>query len=307
MLLNKKKKILFLTKKSYFKTLDKVDIILSPEFYWVREFEIPVKNKKDALVFLPNLFSDVLPLGDFSFFAMKKSKHHFLCFAYKNSEILAAIKNANLQNIQVGNIHFAQLEFSNKKALYSNTEQFIYTEDEILVKIPFPFESNSEDINSMLKEHILSKYKIRLKFYSSIIDVKYINSIGIVTLILIFLNIFQYFIISKNISILERKEQSIKKQYNLPSTSFETNAILKRMKKNFNANNSLRQSIGYIFDYQKRDNKAIIKRIDFDGKIFQLDIDNVIPSYFKTYFTKNFKIIKQKREGSLMKVELKYE
>ncbi|WP_428025603.1 hypothetical protein [Arcobacter sp.] len=307
MLLNKKNKILFLTKKSYFKTLEKIDIILSPEFYWVREFEIPVKNKKEALVFLPNLFSDVLPSDDFSYFVIKKSKHHFLCFAYKNSEILEFIKNANIQNTQVNNIYFAQVELVKTKAFCANGEQFIYTDDEILVKTPFLIEDNTLDISSLLQEHTLSNHKIKLQFYSSLIDIKYIYSIAAVSLVLIFLNMFQYFIVNKNISILEEKEESIKKQYNLPVTSFETNAILKKMKRSFKISDDLRQAVGDIFDYQKVDTKAVLKRVEYDGKVFHLDIEKTSDIKAKDYFSKHFKSIKQSKKADLISLELTYE
>ena len=57
---NNKSTKIFLSSNTKIYETSKVDIILSPEFYWVRIFEIPVKNTIQAKAVLPTLFEDLL-------------------------------------------------------------------------------------------------------------------------------------------------------------------------------------------------------------------------------------------------------
>ena len=75
----------------------KVDIILSPEFYWIRIFDIPVKNIAQAKAVLPSLFEDILlKVGELSYQVIKLEEGKYLCFAYINKKVFEAIKNSGI-------------------------------------------------------------------------------------------------------------------------------------------------------------------------------------------------------------------
>ncbi len=65
----------------------KIDIIISPEFYWVRKFEIPVKNETQARHVLPTLFEDIVNDDAILIYqVIKLEENKFLCFAYNNKK-----------------------------------------------------------------------------------------------------------------------------------------------------------------------------------------------------------------------------
>jgi len=79
--------IIFLQKNKSYTINDTINLILSPEFYWVRIFDIPVDSKKEALATLPNLFEDFIVMVGYKFFLQKLSKHNYFGLTYNESEI----------------------------------------------------------------------------------------------------------------------------------------------------------------------------------------------------------------------------
>ena len=107
---NNKSRKIFLSSNTKIYETSKVDIILSPEFYWVRIFEIPVKNTTQAKAVLPTLFEDLLlKVTDLSYQVIKLEENKYLCFAYINKKIFEAIKNSginlSLVNGEIGRAH----------------------------------------------------------------------------------------------------------------------------------------------------------------------------------------------------------
>jgi len=108
---NSKDKLnLFLHSKSSFDILSGVNIILSPEFYWVRKFDLPMASTKEVLSALPSLFEEFIDVTDKKFYVKKLEDKRYLCFAYDEQNIISGIKNANLSLSQINSIHFAQIE-----------------------------------------------------------------------------------------------------------------------------------------------------------------------------------------------------
>ncbi len=303
---NKVRTNLFLTKKSYFKTKEKVNLILSPEFYWVREFEIPVKNKKEAMNFIPNLFSDILPNDVFSYFAIKKKEGKFLAFAYKSDEIMNYAKRSNLELVQILNVYFGQTELKEINAFNISGDSFQYTSDEVLVKLPFSLENN-ELTNEKLTSLNLSKHRIKIEFYNSLMDKKYITSFIAILSVIAALNFFKYAIYLKNIDIVQMKENQLKQNYKLPSSLLETESILKSMRKKFKKDEKLRLLIGVILDYKQHDRSASFRKIIFNSKEFVLEFKNINKNKLESYFKSKFKKVRINELKESTKVVLSYE
>ena len=72
---NSKDKLnLFLHSKSSFDILSGVNIILSPEFYWVRVFELPMTSPKEVHSALPSLFEEFIDIEGKDFYVKKMSE-----------------------------------------------------------------------------------------------------------------------------------------------------------------------------------------------------------------------------------------
>lgn len=121
---NKSKKIFLSTNSRVFEN-SKVDIILSPEFYWVRIFEIPVKNIFQAKQIIPTLFEDLIDEnGDLSYQVIKLEENKYLCFAYINQKIFEAIKESGLNLSLVNRVYFAQNECKEFSQFFIDGKKF---------------------------------------------------------------------------------------------------------------------------------------------------------------------------------------
>ena len=79
--MNTKINKVFLTFNTKINETSKVDIILSPEFYWVRIFDIPVKTIKQAKDIIPGLWDDILTNSDQ--LSYKIIQYPYLLFSYQ--------------------------------------------------------------------------------------------------------------------------------------------------------------------------------------------------------------------------------
>jgi len=111
-------KTLFLTKTSYYECDEKINIILSPELYWVRIFDIPIKNKNDVVKVMPSFFESFLDVDNYKFYVIELEDNKKLCFAYDESLITKTIQDANLTLNQISNIFFAQTELNSLKLFH---------------------------------------------------------------------------------------------------------------------------------------------------------------------------------------------
>jgi hypothetical protein len=256
-------KILFLTKTSQYNYEQKVDIILSPELYWVRVFEIPVTNKKDIISVIPNFFEDFLDIENYKFYFISLEDNKKLCFAYDEDLILQTIKNANITLNQVSNIFFAQNEFKGIDSFKFDNNYFIY-QDDILLKVPKELIATNEIINYDMDKVNLSKNKIYINTTNKYIDNKSIYIFSFIFIIIGLINFGKSGIVNSKIDTIISNQQDIKKEYQMLSTMLQTKSIIKSLEKKEQKQIILRQRLKKDFDLKKQS----IQRISFkNGKV----------------------------------------
>ena len=168
---------LFLHSNSSFDTSLNVRLILAPEHYWVRVFELGIQKIKDVYDVLPTLFEEFIDISDKKFYVKKveNKENMYLCFAYDEEKIIESIKKSNLRLSQISTIHFAQIEF---QSLISPTVSTCMKLDNIclgymndtLVQVPIQLRAKTDnDID--LDKLKLSNHTIQVSRHS-----KYITS-----------------------------------------------------------------------------------------------------------------------------------
>jgi len=260
-------KILFLTKTSKFAFSGKIDIILSPELYWVRAFDIPIKSNKDVLGVLPSFFEDFLDVEQYNFYVIDKEDNKKLCFAYNEDLISKAIKNSGLTLNQVSKIYFAQNECksfiqnnqTNTNSFKINNDYFLY-QDEILLKVPAEFTNQNEIVEYNFDNIKLSKDKIYINTTNIYIDNKSLYIISILLLIVSFINFGKTSLINKDINDIASNKEKNKKQYNLPATSIQAKSIIKSLERKQNNQIKLREDLERFFNSNKKNLKRIYLR-----------------------------------------------
>ncbi len=308
LLLNKNIQKYFLTKNTKITCDEKVDIILSPQFYWIRIFNIPVSNCTQALKVMNNLFENILPENeDFLYHIVKLEDKKFLCFAFNNDTILEYIKLSTLNLAQINTVYFAQTQMKHYKSFTIDNSTFIYEKD-ILIKINSSLCKNtkvlSNNLNQLTIPNKLDENKVNIKFYSNTINTKYIYILSIILFAIIFINISKYISYSNNINDLNQINVKLIKKHNIPKTNLQMNSILNSMQKKVNKNTNFREVLSYILKFNKINNTKIEKIVFKNDKLI-LAFSNAKWSILKTYIEKKYTIINKKLNDNLLEIEIK--
>ena len=280
----------------------KVDIILSPEFYWVRIFDIPVKSTAQARHVLPTLFEDILEnVKELSYQVIKLEEDKYLCFAYENKRIFEAIKKSGVSLSAVNSVYFAQNECKNYEQFIADNKSFLYTQDGILVKVPNGLLTNAVNISDVLEKIELSSNKVEIKLYNNVLTPKQIYSLVAVLLILACVNFFKLYDYKSENSKFEDKLETLKANSKIPSSMIQTNSILKKYKKLSSLEIKKRELISYILE-----NKSIkIKKLTLEKNVLNLILVNTDKRKADNYISKKYKILSSNVNALNLNIKVK--
>lgn len=296
-----KSKKIFLCSNTKIYENSKVDIILSPEFYWVRIFDIPVKNIVQAKAVLPTLFEDILlKVGELSYQVIKLEDNKYLCFAYINKKIFEAIKNSGINLSLVNAVYFAQNECKDFRQFIVEDKSFLYTDDNILVKVPKEMLSQKVDLNEFIHSVTLSSNKIDIKLYNNFLNTKQIVLVLIICSIVSVLNFSKYFSYKNEISKQDEKIQEIRALNNLPNSSIQTDSIINSNKKIAQKELNKREAIFYILS----NNKIEIKDITLENDVLEINVLNTDKKKTEEYISSKYKIISSSVSGLNLNIKV---
>ncbi len=293
----------FLTSNRKINVSSNINIILSPEFYWVRIFNIPVKNITQARNVLPTLFEDILDnIKDLSYHIIKLEENKYLCFAYLNKTIYEAIKKSSIPLSFINSVYFAQNECKSFNQFKIDDKSFLYTDEDILIKVPNNILSNDtvlleKDLNTL----ILSSNKVEIKLYNNPISSKQLYFLVGVFCIFLLINIFKYFDYKNEVSLLNNKIETIKTNTNLPSSMIQTNSIIKKNKKKVLVEIKKRNFIKYIF----KNSKLNLYSLELERNIISLKFKNTNKTTVENYISKKYRIISTRVKGLELDIKVK--
>lgn len=301
LVLNKNSKI-FLCSNTKIETAFKVDIILSPEFYWARIFDIPVKNITQAKNVLPTLFEDIVDsISDLSYQVIKLEDNKYLCFAYINKRIYEAIKDSGINLSLVNSVYFAQNECKDFKQFNVGDKSFVYTQDEILVKAPSALFKDNIDLNEHINEINLSSNKVDIKLYNNILSTKQIYFIMAICILLSLVNFAKiYAYKSESNNIIEQIETQ-KEQSNLPSSMIQVDSIINKYKTISKQEIQKRE----ILEYVLQNSSFELNSIELDKDILVLNMKNRNKKRDEEYINKKYKITSSQIKGENLEIRIK--
>lgn len=296
-------KNIFLTTTTKVNITNKVNIILSPEFYWVRIFAIPVKSVSQAKHVLPTLFEDILEnIDELSYQVIKLEENKYLCFAYINKNIYSSIKNSGVSLSFVNSVYFSQNECSPFNQFTIENKGFLYTDDGILIKVPNNILSKEAiDLNKKVDLLQMTSHKVEIKLYDNLITSKQVYTISIIILILLFINIFKVVDYKNEISLLDSKIEKIKTNANLPSSMIQTNSIIKKNKSKILKEIKKREFLAYIL----KNSKINLKSLELEKNIINLRFENTNKSTVENYISRKYKIISNRVKGLGLEMKVK--
>ena len=297
---NKSKKIFLSTNSRVFEN-SKVDIILSPEFYWVRIFEIPVKNIFQVKQIIPTLFEDLIDENeDLSYQVIKLEENKYLCFAYINQKIFEAIKESGLNLSLVNRVYFAQNECKEFSQFFIDGKSFLYTNDGILVKVPNEVITKSLDLKEVINSINLSSNRVDIKLYNNFLTPKQINVVLLFCLVLLVLNFSKYFSYSNEISKIDEKIENLKKINNLPTSMIQIDSIISSNKKISQKEIEKREAIFYVLSNKDFE----VKNIELQNDVLSIDFLNVDKEKIIQHVSNKYKIISNNTQDLILNIKV---
>lgn len=242
---NTKLQTIFLDPHSeYDEITTKVNVILSPSLYWVKKMALPVKYEREAKKLLPSIFEDILPEGSYSY-AAYKSGEEFLIFAYSDKLILETLSQKGIALSNVANVYFAQSEIKDiEGALKINEMQSIYMKDGLLILVPCCWIEEKGALDLTALKH--SNHSITLAQFGHIVDNRSIFKIAAILMVLILLVSTEYFITTQKASSLTALKEELFDKYELKSTMFQNQALLKKYRGIHSTQSRVREVTSYF-------------------------------------------------------------
>jgi len=292
--LHHKYKKIFLSPNSKFEENSKVDIVLSPQLYWCRIFEIPVQKVKKAQKALPMLFEDVLPPKKFEYWCRKIADNSYMAFAYNNSEIIEAIEKSGLNISQVNNVYLAQGQMMKYKNFQIGEEYYQYCNN-VLVNVPYKLHNNYEQLSFEI-DNSLKIDKVNIQLYANFIKRKYLESLFILLFMTTLLGVFQLIQYNKEVIKNQNYLTRIKHEYNLPQSTIQFKSILNNLKQEELLNKDFKQKFISLLSYVNETNNVVIEKIDYKN-------NKLIFLYSNTDEKSLEKYLKQKIEKFILSIQ----
>jgi len=256
---DRKKPVYFVTKNFNKQIDEKSDIVLSPEFYWVKKVTLNLKFSFEVKKMAPSIFDGVLPNGKFEYKVYKLSPIEYVLIAYDIQKILRDLESLDIDTSLIDKIYTAQNECLENDTTLRVDENFgIVSNDGVILFVPQKFLDTllQVSVHEVLKEKNLSSDYIYSKNFQRV-HVSHKDSslllwlLGILVLLLC-VNILK---IQKDRDRVDRQRNSLVKSYNLPKTSFEIKSMQNELSKVETTQNKLKYAIVYLDKFQLKDDE----------------------------------------------------
>jgi hypothetical protein len=298
------------TKRMSVVGIDAFDIILSPKYYWTKTQTLPVKYAFQAKEYAPSVFDGFIPKGDYSYKAIKQNGK-FLFFAYDMKNILESLDAIGIKPALIRKAYFAQTEFADcLHDIKIDAKNALVIRESKVIKAPLSLAKECTDMDSVLRALKPSKNTINLGKFNRIYEKQGVLK-GVIYA-LIFLNILffaELFYLSNILSSKESQKEDILKQYSMPSTEIQLNALLRQYDKINIEQKTIREKISEVFKFPFLEGEYF-KNIEATKTHILLTLYVTDKSRFeavKSYFQKYFTVSEFQDSAGGIKMELRYE
>jgi len=270
----------------------KFNIILSPEFYWIKIFEIPTNSLSKAKKLAPSLFEDFIDISDKSFYLKRIDNFKYIVIAYSEDEIRAFLKEKNIFN-KIKSIHFAQFELDFEGCVEID-EIYLINQEGLILKYPMKLDCPKVNLNNIK----LSKEKLILNEFSLLnnTQAKILISLFLITSVI---NFTKYFYIKHQINSIPNKIESLKQEYHLYPSLFQTKSVIKELLTKKERYKNFRDVLSKALNFKKHIKGQIVS-IEYNNKLI-VKIKSTNISGIINYF-KQFNVIKKEINKDEIKI-----
>ena len=302
---------LFLTRGSEAISVEnKINIILSPSFYWYKAETLPVKKASAAKELAPSLFDGIVDEANYSYMAIKKEELFWL-FAYDDLLIAQTLLDMGIKPSHINAIYFAQTEcLGTLEAIKVNESTALISKDDAVSLIPIEYAGDTISSEHYFSEHTLSKEKVNVNFFqNSFLDEKYIYRLMLIATFVTGIYLAEYLLLQNDLEREQFKAYTLAEKYKLPATSFEIKSLKNGLESKQKRQIKLREDISALMRIALKEGEYM-QKIIIKAKTAHLEIHLSDPKHaeaIKRYVAKTMKITKAKVVDNLFLLGVKYE
>ncbi len=269
----KRLKILFLDKETHYSGSDeRLNIILSPSYYWFKKETLPVKYVSQAQTLAPSQFDSIVPEGSYKYAVIKKDDLFWL-FAYDEARIAEKLKELGIKPSQIEAFYLAQNEFDNLNVpLAISSNRVLVHNEGVLSVMPRAYVDATHSLDAALDQLTLSKHKVSLNlFQNSVLDEKWIYRFSAISIVFIVLYLTSYLLFKSDLKELRTEQYALTQQYELPETSFQLKSLMRSLTSKEDRQIALRQHLKKLFSL-RLSSGDYVKKFEFNAKGAQYEI-----------------------------------
>ena len=226
--INRKKKTLFIYKNMpKMGNLGNINILLSPEFYWIQRVKLPVKFTFQAKKFSNSVFEGLLPEGNYEYLIIKESDE-FLFLAYDLEKLKEFLISKDIKIESVSKIYFTDLEkeffkkpvdLGEKVLIDIEGEATILNKKFIADTTLYPLNRNYTPKSTYATIHTIS-----------FISKKQIFILSGITILATFLNFIEALRYNIELNKMNKSYQKFIEESKLPTSSYQLESIHNKYK-----------------------------------------------------------------------------
>jgi len=205
---------------------ERVNIVLTPAYYWFKSETLPVSSASQAKKLVPSLFDGTIPDGEYSYEVIKKGDQ-FLLFAYSDAMIVAKLTQLGLKPSQIHQIYFAQTECeSTAMPLKLDDGPVLMVQEGVVSLVPAGYVADTMPAEDFFVTHSFSKHVVSLSFFqNSFLEEKYLYRMMAVAVAAILIYFGHYLMVRQELREVLGRQLAIIDHFKLPQTSFELNGL----------------------------------------------------------------------------------
>ena len=282
----------------------KIDLILLPSLYWIKKIALPVLKNSDAQTLAPSIFDGLIPPDEkYDYVAYPSQNGKFILIAFSKTRIRQSIIDAGIDPKNIGDIFFAQSEFSSlNDPINFGGKKVILVDDGVVFYLPSCYVEKNSNWNTIRKNFHSSFNTYPYHFFedhsmdASSLKITYLIAGAIIAVFLTQITLFKQIY-----DQLQEEKNSILSANHLPSSTLLIQNIKESLLKKESQQNTLRESIHYLqsFPFQHKslqllssDNERIESisiRDEHIDIVFILQSDKRAEA-IRNYLSKRFKI-----------------
>lgn len=236
-------KPLFAHKKSDFSAVrEKVQVILSPAYYWCRKETMEIRSEYRAVKLAPSVFYGHVAPGNYRYFVRKRGKEFFF-FALDEEAVLVSLEQQGLSREWVAAFYFAQDVFGGlTDPVRPDPQVALIIQDGLVAEVPAAYVPEAEPVTP--EKLPLGPRKVKVSSFSQgDIPKRAFYPMAASLLVMLAAGTAQWVQAGGETARLEERKANLFSDYGLPPVSLQVESIKRKLRATEKRQQTLRKEM----------------------------------------------------------------